>query len=643
MKFRLLSCRRHVFSSPSSFGKRVLCAVLFVGMGLQPSHAQAPLAVGPATRPILRIEAGMHTAPIHRIDVDAQGRYLVTGSEDKTVRVWSLPEGKLLRVLRPPVGEGNEGKVNAVAISPDGRLIACGGWTGYEWDKSRSLYLFDRESGSLVRRIPGLPNVVFDLCFSRDGRLVAAGMGGNSGVRVFRTETGEPVMVDTEYGNSSLGVDFDATGRLVTTSLDGYVRLYGADLKPVAKVKAPGGTKPIGVRFSPDGSRIAVGYDDTPRVLVLSGAELSLLYEPANRYIKSGGLSAVSWSFDGEILYAAGTAKDIFGRTFIRNWSEGGRGKAYNVDVAHATVMDLRLQPGASANSESRIAFASAEPRFGIFAMRVKDSQISYSHAPLQTAPVPDYRGVGDSFRLNADASSVQFLYRPQGTAIQLSVPSRSLLVEEAFNKEPGSLTRPPLIQTEGLHVANWLDTDKPLRNGRALLLEPYEISRSLALTPDRQSFLLGTEYYVRCYDKDGRLRWRVPAPGICWAVNVAGGNGNVGVAAFGDGTIRWYRMQDGKELLVFFLHTDWKRWVLWTPSGYYDCSPGGEELIGWHLNQGKDQAAEFHPASRFRDVYYRPDVIKHILATLNEEKALALANENRSKPDAAPIPLEKS
>lgn len=99
-------------------------------LGLVPAFAADPQ---PMTAPILRIETGMHTAPIKRIDVDGAGRFLVTGSHDKTVRVWDLASGELLRTLRPPIGEGNEGKIFAVAITPDGELIAAGGLTGYLW------------------------------------------------------------------------------------------------------------------------------------------------------------------------------------------------------------------------------------------------------------------------------------------------------------------------------------------------------------------------------------------------------------------------------------------------------------------------------------------------------------------------------
>ena len=56
-------------------------------------------------------------------------------------------------------------------------------------------------------------------------------------------------------------------------------------------------------------------------------------------------------------------------------------------------------------------------------------------------------------------------------------------------------------------------------------------------------------------------------------------------------------------------------------------ASPGGEDLIGWHVNRGWAQAADFFPASRFRDRFNRPDIVKLVLDTLDEDVAVKLAN----------------
>ena len=90
--------------------------------------------------PILRVEAGMHTAVIRRISTDKENRIIATASTDKTAKIWELSTGKLLRTIRVPIKHGHEGKVNAVALSPDGKTIAVAGWTGLD---SEDLSIFD--------------------------------------------------------------------------------------------------------------------------------------------------------------------------------------------------------------------------------------------------------------------------------------------------------------------------------------------------------------------------------------------------------------------------------------------------------------------------------------------------------------------
>jgi hypothetical protein len=125
----------------------------------------------------------------------------------------------------------------------------------------------------------------------------------------------------------------------------------------------------------------------------------------------------------------------------------------------------------------------------------------------------------------------------------------------------------------------------------------------------------------------------------VAWGVNLARG-GELVLAAFGDGTIRWYRWSDGKELLALFVDSESKAWVAWTPQGYYSASPGGEELIGWHVNRGWEQPADFFPAARFRDTYSRPDIVERVLDTMDETEAVRLANAARAGRTAPPRPI---
>ena len=152
------------------------------------------------------------------------------------------------------------------------------------------------------------------------------------------------------------------------------------------------------------------------------------------------------------------------------------------------------------------------------------------------------------------------------------------------------------------------------------------EGGRSLAIAPDASRYVYGTDRGLRAYRNDGWPLWTMVAPGVVWNVNVSGDN-RLLVAANGDGTIRWHRMSDGKELLALFVHAKDKRYVAWTPKGYYAASPGAEDLIGWHVNRDWDHAPDFFPASRFRDQFNRPDIVKRVLDDLDEDKAIAEAN----------------
>lgn len=568
--------------------------VIFLVYCLSVQLALAQTAA-PPSKPFLRIETGMHTAAVNRIGADASERFLVTASDDKTARVWDLRTGELLQVLRPPQGDGVNGKLYAVAISPDGGMVAVGG-NGIS-GRNASIYLFDRASGKLVKDIEDLPDAVDHLSFSlADGRYLAAALGSH-GIRVYRAPDYQEIARDTDYRGSSYSVEFDRAGRLVTTCDDGALRLYDAAFHMTAKHPAPGGKHPFLARFSPDGRKVAVGFDDTAAVNVLSGDDLAFLYAAETGQAGSEGFPAVAWSADGQILYAAGRYDLVDGPQQIWHWADSGRGAASAWPAAHNTIMDLR------ALSAGRLLFGSSDPAIG---MLDADGHVVWQHTP----EILDHRDSLDQLRLSRTGSVVEFGFKvlsPQGDWIRRLARFDVAEHKLQLDPEPDRAVTAPRIA--GLNVADWQNKDKPTFSGHVLPLEPFETSRSLAISANAATFLLGTDWYLRLYERRGRPQWKQLTPAPAWAVNLSGDQ-RYAVAALGDGTLRWYAMEDGQEVLALFVHPDGKRWVAWTPEGFFDASPGGEALIGYHINQGADRAGEFIRVDQVFDLFYRSDLV---------------------------------
>ncbi len=554
----------------------------------------------------------MHVGGIETIAVDARCSLAVTGSVDKTIRVWSLPDGQLRRIIRPPIGDGPAGMIYTIALSPDARLIAAGGWTA-EWDISQTEYvnLFGVD-GAPPRRLGPLPAAAYRLAFSPDGKRLAVALG-RGGIRIFDLASGKQIFADEEASNSIRNdLVYSRDGTLYSIAQDRMLRTYGPDFVRKKAVQVPG-EWPFSIALSPDESRLAVGYLRTHRVDLFATKDMTL----STSADVSGGapkLSVLAWTRDSS-LYGSGTfAAVVNGDTLVRGWNSSGRRQGDDRPLAKSTVFGI-TQCG------NGLAFSTADPSFGLI-----DASGPARH--LGVSAIADMRNkLGNLFQVSADARQVYFgldFNAKRGVVFDLT---QGKLTEAS--KPPAGLF---MANIDGMPPENWADKLEPTYGGQKLSIQAGEAGRSVAIRRDKSELFLGTDFFLRTYDSKGiekRPGTRVTAGG--WGM-VLTANDKVLVVAAVDGTIRWYRAEDLTELLAFFVDVRDKRWVVWTPSGYYMASAGGENLIGWHINRGMTQEAEFYPASQFHDRYYRPDIVQLVLTTLDEKAAVKSADAERNR-----------
>ena len=263
------------------------------------------------------------------------GRTVLTGSFDQTARLWDIDTGRELRRFVEPAstyvtvafspdgqfaltgtGNGNEAhlwrldtgelaqtfapgdEVSGAVVSPDGlSAVTTGG---------ANLYLWELESGKLLKTFEGHLDLVIDVVFSPDGRLLA-GSGYDKTARLWDIDTGELRQTFAGHTDAVEKVRFSPDGQmLLTAGDDRTVRLWdvasGQEIRRVAG--HAGGV--FGAAFAPDGRSIATAsFDQTAKVW---GIEPQPEWPPLTGVDSPSFANAVNFSADGKTAVGAGVS-----------------------------------------------------------------------------------------------------------------------------------------------------------------------------------------------------------------------------------------------------------------------------------------------------------------------------------------------
>ena len=254
----------------------------------KPSRSEAPARrSGP-------ISLRGHEGPVRSVAYSPDGRRIVSGSKDGTLRIWNVASGAVLLVLR-----GHDDSVGSVSWSHDGNRIVSG-------SDDRTIHIWDAESGGEVAILRGHIDRVRSVGWSPDGTTIVSGSRDGT-VGLWSADLGTFQGVVSRANDQVTSVTFSPNGsRIAVGTWDAVVRLvevkssvfgnaFGKELEYRGhedRVRC--------VAWSPTGDRIASGSrDGTLRICDLAMSELVVI--DAN--VSIGGLS---WSPDG-LLIAAGS------------------------------------------------------------------------------------------------------------------------------------------------------------------------------------------------------------------------------------------------------------------------------------------------------------------------------------------------
>ncbi len=255
-----------------------------------------PVLADSITTPIssIPINPPGHNDSVNSVAISPDGRYILSGSDDGTMKLWEFSSGAEIRNF---VGHTNS--VLSVAISPDGSYALSG-------SDDETIKLWDISNGSEIRSFVGHTNSVHSVAFSPDGSYALSGSDDDT-MKLWNLSSGDYIhsfiIGQTEWIGS---VAFSPDGNYaVSGSMDNTIKLW--NLSSGVEIRSFNGhTLAVvnSVTISPDGRYVLSGSDDETMKLwdISSGAEIRTFSGHTSNImsvaISSDGDYAISGSYD---------------------------------------------------------------------------------------------------------------------------------------------------------------------------------------------------------------------------------------------------------------------------------------------------------------------------------------------------------
>jgi len=521
---------------------------------------------------MLAIDNGGHSSAIFDLLFTRDGKHVIAVDVDKTVQVRDAVTGERLKIFRLPRKANQPAALFWAALAPDNNTLAISGYNltfvGRPGPVSFA-YLLDLRTGQL-RQLPGFKQYakVKSLSFSGDGDHLAIGIESIAG---------------KEFKRPSVQV------------WSGLKSVWSEPLVAPQELAIPALATISDVVFAAQGSQLAVGVagqvyrwdlakadgpkqiklDGTTGRLALSsdGSRLAVFVFPQGEYAK-GELQV--WSADGKLLKTI-SKKDL---------PATGPGPPLEFLFPHLA------QPVFRDNEELLVAAHSGPlnqlgPTSLVRCDLIKDD--------VKTIQSFAAVSIVTRFRLSPDSKRMLATNGKQITVVNVDGAPKPLHIARALEKSAFNWSK------QGYQIA-WTGSSRD-KLIAALDLE----TAALAPTLDPTAFDKAVGKLGESHSADRKYQ---------------AGQFFSDILIIGKDLIS---IRERNALLSIYVAG--QDWVAWTPEGYYAASPGGEKLIGWHVNNGADKLATFYPVERFRKQLYRPDVIKLVLEKGSVAEALKTAD----------------
>jgi WD40 repeat protein len=227
-----------------------------------------------------------HSDEVNSVAISPDGKTLVSGSDDKTIKIWHLADGTLIRTLT-----GHSDSVYSVAMSKDGQTLVSG-------SRDKTIKIWQIADGTLIRTLTGHSDSVYSFAISPDGKTLVSGSADKT-IKIWHLADGTLIRTLTGHSNSVTSVAMSKDGQtLVSGSADKTIKIWHLADGTLIRTLTGHSDSVSSVAMSKDGKTLVTGsYDNTIKIWNLADGTLIRTLTGHSRRVYS-----VAMSKDGQTL-----------------------------------------------------------------------------------------------------------------------------------------------------------------------------------------------------------------------------------------------------------------------------------------------------------------------------------------------------
>jgi WD40 repeat protein len=512
------------------------------------------------------------------------------------VRLYDFQTGELKALLK-----GHMDVINALGFSGDSRRLISGSF-------DRTAIVWDVATGRQLHQLPGHKAELYAVGLTQNGDRAVTG-GDDKIVRLWNANDGRLIRELPGHPQGVRALAFLGSDQFATGDWAGEIRFWNTTTGDLVRTFAQQGTAVGALSFSADGRTLLSTCGQS-----CSGRFWSYVWDVAS------GVRKIEYKNHDNIVIAAAVSPD--GR-----WAATGGGEKREIHVwelatgERAKSVDggpVRL--AGTGGASWAVGFSPDGRRIG-WGNTWRGSQGRVTHPSEATSPI--------EYQLTLPGAG-QGLGRPQRVAAGAGEFLRSRKTHGTWrlnHRQGGNYGYEDAV----LVIAR--DSGAPVEITRGAT-DGYQ-HRAYTFTTDADAVIsCASNGTLMAYSLDGKvLAHFIGHEGDVWSVATSP-NGKLLVSGSADQTVRLWPLAPLKDRdvgpakqilpIVTLFHGVDGEWVMWTPEGYFDASPGGgEALIGWNINRGAGAAADFVRAEQLRKQLYRPDIVKRAIELASSQAAI--------------------